>query len=118
MFLLLLSFDYCSTSFVPESEVQLQHNIHLDELPCLSIVSLVSFVKLQLIIRLCNLSNQIIDNYSFQRKGLIVLKYLVISSVTQTSEVHQTQEPYITHCRSANIRWFERNDNRHHWWFY
>ena len=68
MFLLLLSFDYCSTSFVPESEVQLQHNIHLDELPCLSIVSLVSFVKLQLIIRLCNLSNQIIDNYSFQRK--------------------------------------------------
>ena len=35
MFLLLLSFDYCSTSFVPEPEVQLQHNIHLEELPCL-----------------------------------------------------------------------------------
>ena len=39
MFLLLLSFDYCSTSFVPEPEVQLQHNIHLDELPCLSSVT-------------------------------------------------------------------------------
>ena len=32
------------------------------------LVSLVSFVTLQLIIRLCNLSNEIIDNYSFQRK--------------------------------------------------
>ena len=57
MFLLLLSFDYCSTSFVPEPEVQLQHNIHLDEYPaCLA--SFVSFVKLQLIIRLCSLSNE------------------------------------------------------------
>ena len=32
------------------------------------LVSLVPFVNLHLIIRLCNLSNEIIDNYSFQRK--------------------------------------------------
>ena len=32
------------------------------------LVSLVLFVKLHLIIRLCNLSNEIIDNYSFQQK--------------------------------------------------
>ena len=69
MFLLLLSFDYCSTSFVPEPEVQLQHNIHLDELPCLSSIRVTClFVKLHLINRLCNLSNEIIDNYSFQQK--------------------------------------------------
>ena len=73
MFLLLLSFDYCNTSFVPEPEVQLQHDIHLDESPA-CLVSLVSFVKLQLIIRLCNLSNEIIDNYSFQRKRVNCLK--------------------------------------------
>ena len=82
------------------------------------LVSLVSFVKLQLIIRLCNLSNVIIDNYSFQRKRVNCSK--VSGYQQRNTDQRGPSDSGTTHysLRRANIWWFEENDNRHHWWFY
>ena len=73
MFLLLQSINYCSATFCfqpLESEIWLQHMQHYGESPGL----------IALLVSCQYLSNEIIDNYAVQQKGLIVREYQAISS--------------------------------------